>query len=97
MPPRNSTTKAFKKYLSVSTKENRYHVPLEKIYDIILKPEDCLDCQISKDFTAYKERMKNSGIDIQTKIQKVFKDDKDGDPRYVNSEWYRNKLEGDYE
>ena len=62
-----------------------------------MKPEDCLDSLIPKDFAAYKERMKNAGIDIQSKIQKVFKDDDDGDPRYVNTDWYRNKLEGDYE
>ena len=88
-------TKAFRKYHYVSS--GGVHVPLEKIYERILKPEDCLDNQIFKDFNAYKDHMRNSGVDIQQKIQKVFKDDDDGDPRYVNQDWYKSKLEGEYE
>ena len=93
MPPRNSITKAFRKYHYVST--GATHVPIETIYDKILKPEECLDNQIKRDFDDYRNRMKNSGVDIQNEIQKIFKDDDDGDPRYINTDWYRSKLEGE--
>lgn len=93
MPPRNSMTKAFRKYHYVSTGGS--HIPLEKIYDNILKPEDCLDNAVKRDFDDYKNRMNNAGVDLQDHIQKIFKDDDDGDPRYVNQSWYKKKLEGE--
>ena len=39
--------------------------------------------------------MNNAGVDLQDHIQKIFKDDDDGDPRYVNQSWYKKKLEGE--
>ncbi len=93
MPPRNSMTKAFRKYHYVST--GGCHIPLEKIYDHILKPEDCLDNAVKRDFDDYKNRMNNAGVDLQDHIQKIFKDDDDGDPRYINKAWYKKKLEGE--
>lgn len=94
MPPRNSSTKAFRKY-HLSTSGNANPIPISKIYDHILKPEQCLDNEIFKEFNDYKSRMKNAGVDVQTQIKKIFKDDDDGDPRYINTSWYRNKLEGE--
>lgn len=94
MPPRNSMTKAFRKYHYVSTGAAK-PIPLEKIYDTILKPEQCLDSQIRQDFDDYKARMNNAGVNLEDHIQKIFKDDDDGDPRYVNQSWYKKKLEGE--
>lgn len=92
MPPRNSITKAFRPYHCAHT---GVHYSLEMIYDHILKPEDCLNSQITKDFEDYKKRMDNSGVNLQDHIQKIFKDDDDGDPRYINKAWYKKKLEGE--
>lgn len=92
MPPRNSKTKAFRKYHYVS--EGSKKIPIETIYNNILKPETAINNDYEKDFKAYKKRMEDQGIDIQKRIQACIKDDQDGDPRYMNTDWYQDKLKG---
>lgn len=94
MPPRNSMTKAFRAY-HYDKSPTAQHIPLEKIYDMILKPEESVNNVHYRDLEAYKKKMADEGIDIQKRIQKSFKDDDDGDPRYVNTDWYQRKLKGD--
>lgn len=91
MPPRNSNTTTYKPY----RKEGRSaKIPIEHIYDSILKPEKSINNPIFKEFEAYKQKAIFDGIDIEEKIQNIFKDDQDGDERYVNSDWYQDRLKG---
>lgn len=94
MPPRNSNTKAFKKYNYIKS-PNAKIIPIETIYGNILKPENSINNEYYKSLEAYKKKMSDDGIDIQKRIQKLFKDDDDGDERYINTDWYKRKLEGD--
>jgi hypothetical protein len=53
MPPRNSRTKAFRKYNYVKSPD-AVSIPMEKIYNTILKPEDSIGNSIYKQFEEYK-------------------------------------------
>lgn len=93
MPPRNSNTKAFRPY-HYDKSPTSPKIPLEKIYDSIIKPEDAPENDIKKEFDAYKGKMKEDGIDLQKRFNRLIKEDEDGDPRYIYADWYKSKLRG---
>lgn len=97
MPPRNSNTKAFKKYerypLNIE-EEKAKHFTMEKIYGCILNPEDAIGNLYSKKFDEYKQKSQNDGIDLEVEFQKNIKDDMDGDNRYIFKDWYQKKIRG---
>lgn len=93
MPPRNSNTKAFRQYHYDKSPTSKA-IPLEKIYGTILKPEEAPKNDIEKEFQAYKTRMKEDGVDLQKRFNRMIKEDEDGDPRYIYKDWYKNKLRG---
>lgn len=93
MPPRNSNTKAFKRYERIpSVADPRF--TMETVYKNILNPEDAIGNKYSKQFEAFKKKSEDDGINIETEFQKNIKDDMDGDERYIRKEWYVKKIRG---
>lgn len=91
MPPRNSVTKAFRKYHYVKSPTSPV-IPMEKIYDAILKPQNAVGNSWEKEFQEYKAAKLAEGIDITQYIDSALKADDDGDPRYINRDWYKEKA-----
>ena len=93
MPPRNSRTKAFRKYNYVKSPTAAV-IPLDKIYDRILKPQEAINNDIQKKFEAYKQERIAKGLNLTAPLDKIIKSDEDGDSRYVNKQWYKNRAKG---
>jgi hypothetical protein len=93
MPPRNSRTKAFRKYNYVKSPD-AVSIPMEKIYNTILKPEDSIGNSIYKQFEEYKNERAAKGMNLTAPIDRMIKSDEDGDPRYINKQWYKNRAKG---
>ena len=93
MPPRNSRTKAFRKYNYVKS-PTAPSIPMEKIYDKILKPQEAIGNNIQKMFEEYKAERRAKGLSLTSNIDKMIKSDEDGDVRYVNKPWYKNRAKG---
>lgn len=93
MPPRNSRTKAFKKYNHVKSPTSPV-IPLDKLYATILNPQKAINNPIYKEFEEYKNKNYSNGINFTDIIDKVIKADDDGDSRYINKQWYKNRAKG---
>ena len=93
MPPRNSITKAFRKYNYVKS-PTAVQIPMEKIYDTILKPHEAINNMIQKQFEAYKQDRIAKGLNLTASLDRMIKSDEDGDSRYVNKQWYKNRAKG---
>ena len=91
MPPRNSMTKAFRKYHYVPSPTSP-KIPIEKIYDTILKPQNAIGNTFETEFEQYKAARLAQGLDLTSCIDEALKADDDGDPRYVNKDWYKEKA-----
>lgn len=91
MPPRNSKTKAFRKYHYVQS-PNAQRIPMERIYDCIVKPQNAVGNKFEEEFRQYKASKLAEGIDITTIVDEMLKPDDDGDPRYINKDWYKEKV-----
>ena len=93
MPPRNSITKAFRKYNYVKS-PTAQSIPMSRIYDKILKPEDCIGNSVQEEFEKYKQERVAKGLNLTGPLDKMIKDDEDGDPRYISKQWYKNRAKG---
>lgn len=91
MPPRNSMTKAFRKYHYVQS-PNAQKIPIEKIYDTILKPQNAIGNELESEFEKYKAARLAQGLDLTSCIDEALKADDDGDPRYINKQWYKERA-----
>ena len=91
MPPRNSKTKAFRKYHYVHS-PNAQKIPMERIYDAIVKPQNAVGNKLEEEFREYKACKIAEGIDVGSMMDAVLKADDDGDPRYINQDWYKEKV-----
>jgi len=93
MPPRNSRTKAFRKYRYVKSPTAK-SIPYDTILNKILKPYDAVNNPIFQEFEKYKQDKLIGGIDPGSIVDSVLKSDEDGDSRYVNKRWYINRAKG---
>lgn len=93
MPPRNSRTKAFRKYNYVKSPTAAV-IPMDKIYDRIIKPQEAIGNPIQKEFEAYKAERRAKGLSLTGNLDKMIKDDEDGDIRYKDKPWYKNRAKG---
>ena len=93
MPPRNSRTKAFRKHNYVKSPTAAV-IPMDKIYDRILKPQEAIGNDIQKKFEAYKADRRARGLSLTSNIDTMIKPDEDGDLRYINKQWYKNRAKG---
>ena len=84
-------TKAFRKYRYVQSPTSP-KIPMEKIYDTILKPQNAIGNQWQTEFEQYKMAKMREGIDVASGIDECLKADDDGDPRYINKDWYKEKA-----
>lgn len=97
MAPRNSKTKIFRQYKqrnwapSAETAINNNEQIL-RLYSCIMDPS-VVHNEIHNDFEDYKMRKQMAGEEVDN-IESLIKDDMDGDPRYVNQEWYQKKAKG---
>lgn len=92
MPPRNSRTKSFKKYRLLTSHAKK--IPMTKIYDAIFKPEECINNSFQRKFEDYKRDCFAKGLSATKSADESIKSDEDGDKRYVNKQWYRNRAKG---
>ena len=93
MPPRNSDTKAYRKYRTIGPK-NETNITKESIYESIIDPTKAINNPYNTAFEQYRAQKIASGEIISDSIDRELKDDDDGDPRYVNKKWYQNKAKG---
>ena len=93
MPPRNSVTKAYRKYNYVKSETAR-RIPMDRIYGMILDPNDAIGNPIQQKFEDYKKERMAKGLNITGEIDRMIKSDDDGDPRYIGRQWYINKAKG---
>ena len=84
-------TKAFRKYHYVQSPTSP-KIPIEKIYDTILKPQNAIGNTFETEFEQYKAARLAQGLDLTSCIDEALKADDDGDPRYVNKDWYKEKA-----
>ena len=93
MPPRNSKTKAFRKYNYVKSPTVTI-ISIEKAYDAIVKPHEAINNENYRQFEAYKQERIAKGLNLTGSIDSIIKADEDGDSRYVDKQWYKNRAKG---
>jgi glycosyltransferase involved in cell wall biosynthesis len=64
------------------------------LYDRILKPQEAIGNDIQKKFEAYKAERRAKGLSLTSNIDTMIKSDEDGDSRYVDKLWYKNRAKG---
>lgn len=97
MPPRNSITKPFKRYEKSSNNElwkTGVTIPMGVIYEKILKPKQVMNNTYLESFEEYKRNKIKYKDPISSSFDKMLKADDEGDPRYINRDWYRNRAKG---
>lgn len=84
MPPRNSNTKVYKKYNIRNPSNINISIDTGKFIEPLIR-EDVMDNKECKAFNKFKEEQALKG-----KINSI--DYKNPDPRYSDSDWFRNKT-----
>ena len=96
MPPRNSYTKSFRKYKYDSPKVE-CSIKDEAIENALLKPSKAINNGYYISFEKYKHDKEIKGLNPADACIELEKDLEDGDPRYINTDWYRGRACGDLE
>ena len=90
MPPRNSDTKAFRPYKC----QNKNHNTGLDINSLFYQPQDAINNEFNNSFQTYLAEKQSNGLDVEQVILDITKEDEDGDKRYVDKQWYRDRMRG---